>query len=50
MTTMTFSIGGDLPVHRLGFGAMRLAAGGADGSTRHRESGIAVLRPLLSWA
>jgi aryl-alcohol dehydrogenase-like predicted oxidoreductase len=44
MTTMTFSIGGDLPVHRLGFGAMRLAAGGADGSARDRESGIAVLR------
>jgi aryl-alcohol dehydrogenase-like predicted oxidoreductase len=44
MTTTIFSLGGDLPVHRLGFGAMRLATGGADGPPRDRESGIAVLR------
>ena len=44
MTTISFSLGGDLPVHRLGFGAMRLAVGPADGEPRGRESGIAVLR------
>ncbi|WP_055478284.1 aldo/keto reductase [Sphaerimonospora mesophila] len=36
-----FPLGGDLPVNRLGFGAMRLALGG---SVRTFEAGIAVLR------
>lgn len=44
MTTKTFSLGGDLTINRLGFGAMRLATGTFDGPTRPSESGIAVLR------
>ncbi len=44
MTTTSFTLGGDLPVRRLGFGAMRLAAGPGGGEPRDRESGIAVLR------
>ena len=40
----TFSLGGDLTINRLGFGAMRLAMGTFDGPTRAPESGIAVLR------
>ncbi|GAA1389601.1 aldo/keto reductase [Catellatospora chokoriensis] len=44
MTIMNFSLGGDLPVRRLGFGAMRLAMGTFDGPSRPAESGIAVLR------
>ncbi|MEK2488912.1 oxidoreductase [Kitasatospora purpeofusca] len=42
--TTTFLLGGDLPVNRLGFGAMRLAAGTFDGPARDPETGIAVLR------
>lgn len=44
MTNPTFSLGGDLTVNRLGFGAMRLAMGTFDGPTRAPETGIAVLR------
>ncbi|MGC4949086.1 oxidoreductase [Streptomyces sp. DT224] len=44
MTTTTFALGGDLPVNRLGFGAMRLATGTFDGPTRSPENGVAVLR------
>lgn len=41
----TFRIGGDLPVHRLGFGAMRLPSqAGIGGAARDPESGRAVLR------
>ncbi|MEU2943638.1 aldo/keto reductase [Nocardiopsis alba] len=40
----TFAIGGDLPVHRLGFGAMRLTGPGAWGEPHDREEAIAVLR------
>ncbi|MFJ4090507.1 oxidoreductase [Kitasatospora sp. NPDC089913] len=43
-TTTTFLLGGDLPVNRLGFGAMRLAAGTFDGPPRDPATGIAVLR------
>jgi aryl-alcohol dehydrogenase-like predicted oxidoreductase len=39
-----FSIGGDLPVARLGFGAMRLPSGPLRGPARDPEAGIAVLR------
>lgn len=39
-----FSIGGDLPVARLGFGAMRLPAGTRTGPVRDPGDGIAVLR------
>lgn len=40
-----FSLGGELPVHRLGFGAMRLPSqGGMFGEPRDPETGRAVLR------
>ncbi|MFE5331195.1 oxidoreductase [Embleya sp. NPDC056575] len=44
MTIKTFSIGGELTVNRLGFGAMRLAMGTFAGPARDPETGIAVLR------
>ncbi|MFF2329256.1 MULTISPECIES: oxidoreductase [unclassified Streptomyces] len=44
MTIKTFSLGGDLTINRLGFGAMRLAVGTFDGPTRTSENGVAVLR------
>jgi aryl-alcohol dehydrogenase-like predicted oxidoreductase len=45
MTTTDFSLGGDLTINRLGFGAMRLAAaGGFTGPARAPEEGVAVLR------
>nr|WP_036325834.1 oxidoreductase [Microbispora sp. ATCC PTA-5024] len=40
----TFLLGGDLPVHRLGFGAMRLPTGTFRGAVRDPETGVAVLR------
>jgi len=40
----TFALGGDLPVARLGFGAMRLPTGTFTGPVRDPEDGIAVLR------
>jgi pyridoxine 4-dehydrogenase len=40
----TFAIGGDLPVHRLGFGTMRLTGPGIWGEPRDRAEAIAVLR------
>ncbi|MEJ2503989.1 MAG: aldo/keto reductase [Gemmatimonadota bacterium] len=42
----TFNVGGDLPVHRLGFGAMRVVGSGVWGPPEDRESAIAVLRRL----
>ncbi|MFJ2704208.1 oxidoreductase [Streptomyces sp. NPDC087428] len=44
MTNTTFTLGGDLPVNRLGFGAMRLPMSTFDGPARTPENGIAVLR------
>ncbi|NED14164.1 oxidoreductase [Streptomyces sp. SID9124] len=44
MTTTTFALGGDLPVNRLGFGAMRLPMSTFDGPARTPENGVAVLR------
>ena len=43
-TANDFRLGGDISVHRLGFGAMRLARGGWNGPTRDPETGRAVLR------
>ncbi|KQX50078.1 MULTISPECIES: oxidoreductase [unclassified Streptomyces] len=43
-TSNTFSLGGDLTVNRLGFGAMRLAMGTFAGPTRDPGTGVAVLR------
>ena len=40
----TFRIGGDLPVHRLGYGAMQLTGPGVWGPPRDHEEAIRVLR------
>src|SRR3989442_4906141 len=40
----TFRLGGELPVHRLGFGAMRLTGKGIWGEPRDVREAIAVLR------
>src|SRR4051794_23867634 len=42
----TFKIGGDLEVHRLGFGAMRITGKGVWGPPADREQALAVLRRL----
>jgi pyridoxine 4-dehydrogenase len=39
-----FTIGGDLPVHRLGFGAMRITGPGIWGEPADRDGAIALLR------
>jgi pyridoxine 4-dehydrogenase len=39
-----FGLGGDLPVHRLGFGAMRITGPGIWGEPRDHDEAIAVLR------
>ena len=43
----TFRIGGDLPVHRLGFGAMRVTGDGIWGPPKDRRECIAVLRRAI---
>jgi pyridoxine 4-dehydrogenase len=43
----TFAIGGDLPVHRLGFGAMRLTGRGIWGEPADPREAIATLRRAL---
>ena len=43
----TFSIGGDIPVRRLGFGTMRLTGAGIWGEPADRAEAIAVLRRAL---
>src|SRR3954453_17953833 len=40
----TLTIGGDLAVHRLGFGAMRITGPGIWGEPRDRDEAIRVLR------
>src|SRR5256886_7990285 len=40
----TFAIGGDLPVHRLGYGAMQLTGPGVWGEPDDRAQAVAVLR------
>src|SRR5215217_3723108 len=40
----TFSIGGNLPVHRLGYGAMQLTGPAVWGQPNDRAQAIAVLR------
>jgi aryl-alcohol dehydrogenase-like predicted oxidoreductase len=40
----TFAIGGDLPVHRLGFGSMQLTGRGTWGEPANPREAIAVLR------
>ena len=43
----TFTLGGDLPVYRLGFGAMRITGDGVWGEPRDHDEAIAVLRRSL---
>src|SRR5438445_5017561 len=43
----TFAIGGNLPVRRLGFGAMRLTGPGVWGEPADRTEAIAVLRRAI---
>jgi pyridoxine 4-dehydrogenase len=43
----TFQIGGDLPVHRLGFGAMRITGKGIWGEPEDRDEAIRLLRRSL---
>ena len=43
----TFSVGGDLPVVRLGYGAMRLTGPGIWGEPRDRREAVQVLRRAL---
>ena len=42
--TDTFALGGDLPVNRLGFGAMRITGDGVWGPPRDRDEALRVLR------
>jgi aryl-alcohol dehydrogenase-like predicted oxidoreductase len=42
----TFSIGGDLPIHRLGFGAMRITGDGIWGEPKDRDEAKRVLKYL----
>ncbi len=43
----TFLLGGDLPIYRLGFGAMRITGPGIWGEPRDRDEAIRVLRRAL---
>lgn len=43
----TFALGGDLKVHRLGFGAMRITGDGVWGPPKDRAEAIAVLRRAI---
>src|SRR5665811_2465408 len=43
----TFQLGGDLPVYRLGFGAMRITGKGIWGPPKDRQEAIAVLRRVV---
>ena len=42
----TFSLGGDVPIHRLGFGAMRITGPGIWGEPKDRDEAIRVLKRL----
>ena len=45
--TSTFAIGGDLEVHRLGYGAMRITGHGIWGPPRDRAAALALLRRVV---
>lgn len=47
MNSDTFKIGNDLPVHRLGFGAMRITGPGIWGPPQDRAEAVAVLRRAI---
>src|SRR3954452_16363405 len=42
----TLTLGGDLPVHRLGYGAMRITGSGIWGEPKDRAEALRVLRRL----
>src|ERR1700716_4313868 len=44
----TFAIGGDLPVHRLGYGAMQLTGPGVWGEPADRPGALEVVRAAIS--
>jgi aryl-alcohol dehydrogenase-like predicted oxidoreductase len=44
----TFTLGGEIPVHRLGFGAMRITGPGIFGEPSDRDEAIAVLRRAVA--
>jgi pyridoxine 4-dehydrogenase len=44
----TFKIGGDMPVHRLGFGAMRITGSGIWGPPADHDEAIAVLKAAIA--
>jgi pyridoxine 4-dehydrogenase len=46
-TTDTFAIGGDLPIHRLGYGAMQITGEGTWGPPDDRAGALAVLRRAI---
>jgi pyridoxine 4-dehydrogenase len=46
-TTDTFRIGGDLPVHRLGYGAMQLPGPGVWGEPADRDAALRVVRAAV---
>src|SRR5258705_10357516 len=46
----TFLLGGDLPVHRLGFGAMRITGEGVWGPPADKAEAIATLRRAMEAA
>jgi pyridoxine 4-dehydrogenase len=46
-TTDTFTIGGDLPVHRLGYGAMQITGEGIWGPPADHDGALAVLRRAI---
>ena len=46
-TTDTFAIGGDLPVHRLGYGAMQLPGSGVWGEPADRAAALRVVRAAV---
>src|SRR5438552_5740022 len=43
----TFQLGGNLPIHRLGFGAMRITGDGVFGPPKNRQECLAVLRRAI---
>ncbi|HEY0509428.1 MAG TPA: aldo/keto reductase, partial [Blastococcus sp.] len=43
----TFTIGGDLPVHRLGYGAMQLPGPGVWGEPADREGAVRVVKAAV---
>ncbi|MGZ8867532.1 MAG: oxidoreductase, partial [Thermoanaerobaculia bacterium] len=43
----TFALGGDMKVHRLGFGAMRITGDGVWGPPKDRQEALAVLRRAI---